>query len=502
MNAVRYLSMLICVSVLCGPALSVTFAADRFVALDGNNSNSGTAQSPWRTLQYAADHVRPGDRVTVRAGNYVGFQLETSGTAAAPIEFFAEPGVLVNQPNPVRGQHGINLENASYVVVDGFSVTGMPRAGVRSVGSDGEEFASHVTIRNVHSYNNSYWGILTGFVNDLVIENNETSGSAIEHGIYVSNSGDRPIIRNNLSWGNDRNGIHVNGDAEQGGDGIISGALISGNIIYGNGADGGSGINMDGVQNSRIENNLLYDNHASGISLYRIDGGGGSNGNVVVNNTIHVADDGRWALNIKDGSTGNTAFNNILVSEHPTYGAIDISPDSLPGFISDYNVVTPKFSNNDTFISLTQWRSQTGQDMHSLGAEPEALFENWMAGDYELIAAALARDAGVASFAGKTSPLVDLEGKSRPIGAAFDVGAYEFGAASLAGDFNHDGTVDAADYSVWRDTHGTPEQYRLWKTHFGESDASSSPVGSASAVPEPATAFLLLTLGIGLLFHP
>ena len=49
-----------------------------------------------------------------------------------------------------------------------------------------------------------------------MIENNETSGSAIEHGIYVSNSGDRPIIRNNLSWGNDRNGIHVNGDAEQG----------------------------------------------------------------------------------------------------------------------------------------------------------------------------------------------------------------------------------------------------------------------------------------------
>ena len=122
----------------------------------------------------------------------------------APIEFFAEPGVLVNQPNPVRTDHGINLENASYVIVDGFAVTGMNRAGVRSVGVNGNTFASHVTIRNVYSYDNGYWGILTGFVNDLVIENNETSGSQVEHGIYVSNSGDRPMIRNNISWNNFR----------------------------------------------------------------------------------------------------------------------------------------------------------------------------------------------------------------------------------------------------------------------------------------------------------
>ena len=28
-------------------------------------------------------------------------------------------------------QHGINLENASHVIIDGFEVTGMPQAGVR-----------------------------------------------------------------------------------------------------------------------------------------------------------------------------------------------------------------------------------------------------------------------------------------------------------------------------------------------------------------------------------
>ena len=32
-------------------------------------------------------------------------------------------------------------------------------------------------------------------------------------------------------WGNNANGIHMNGDAEQSGDGVISGAVVERNII-------------------------------------------------------------------------------------------------------------------------------------------------------------------------------------------------------------------------------------------------------------------------------
>ena len=123
-------------------------AANLFVSTTGSDAWPGTAAQPWRTLQFAAEQVAADDFVTVRPGSYAGFHLDTNGTAAAPIQFFAEPGVLINAPNPVRTQHGINLENASHVVIDGFSVTGMQRAGVRSVGVDGDSLASHVTIRN------------------------------------------------------------------------------------------------------------------------------------------------------------------------------------------------------------------------------------------------------------------------------------------------------------------------------------------------------------------
>jgi hypothetical protein len=65
----------------------------------------------------------------------------------------------------------------------------------------------------------------------------------------------------------------------------------------------------------------------------------------------------------------------------------------------------------------------------------------------------------------------------------------------LLGDFNHDGTVDAADYSVWRDgldTIYTLADYETWKTHFGEvagGSAASSPL--SASVPEPSTAWLV-----------
>ena len=40
--------------------------------------------------------------------------------------------------------------------------------------------------------------------------------------------------------------------------------------------------------------------------------------------------------------------------------------------------------------------------------------------------------------------------------------------ADLPGDFNNDGTVDAADYVVWRKSDGTPAGYNAWRTHFGQ----------------------------------
>lgn len=72
---------------------------------------------------------------------------------------------------------------------------------------------------------------------------------------------------------------------------------------------------------------------------------------------------------------------------------------------------------------------------------------------------------------------------------------------SLPGDFNDDGTVDAADYTTWRDGLGatyTAADYQVWRNKYGTS--LSLPAGSLNAVssPEPTALALALLAAAGL----
>ncbi len=68
----------------------------------------------------------------------------------------------------------------------------------------------------------------------------------------------------------------------------------------------------------------------------------------------------------------------------------------------------------------------------------------------------------------------------------------------LPGDFNTDGIVDAADYTVWRNGLGslyTTDDYAVWKSHFGESAGSGAAAivsDRTAAVPEPGSLPILL----------
>jgi probable HAF family extracellular repeat protein len=66
----------------------------------------------------------------------------------------------------------------------------------------------------------------------------------------------------------------------------------------------------------------------------------------------------------------------------------------------------------------------------------------------------------------------------------------------LPGDFNLDGTIDAADYVVWRKNSGTPESYNTWRANFGAT-LGKGVGGSVShnAVPEPHS-LLLFTVTV------
>jgi len=388
----------------------------------GDDFHAGTAEQPWRTLQHAADIVEPGDTVIVRSDpvyNFSGFDLRVTGTVTEPVIFQAEPGVTISSSNPVTAD-GINIENSSYVQIYGFTVNGVERAGIRVAESD------NIAIIGCRVRHNEMWGIFSGFTDYLRIEQCECVHSLQQHGIYVSNSGDYPIIRRNVVCGNLGCGIHMNGDISMGGDGVISEAMVDANIIFQNGTIGGSAINCDGVQDSVIVNNLVFENMANGIALFQLDGGEPSTGNLVINNTVIMPVGSYWAMNAVLNSTGNSVFNNIFLHLGGYNGSMHIDPGCLPGFVGDYNVVMDRFTDDDgqTVYTLSEWQTLTGQEANSIVATPAELFgvEHADLNDFHLLDGCPAMDNGTATDA----PPLDVEGNQRPQGAADDIGAYEY----------------------------------------------------------------------------
>ena len=111
--------------------------------------------------------------------------------------------------------------------------------------------------------------------------------------------------------------------------------------------------------------------------------------------------------------------------------------------------------------------------------------------------AAIAGANGVPQFDERGTPF------GRVFGGRIDIGAFEY-RPTLAGDYNFNGIVDAADYTVWRDTLGsttdlradasgptvgTPNgiidqaDYDFWKSHVGNTLAGAA--ATTSAPPSP-----------------
>jgi parallel beta-helix repeat protein len=418
-----------------GAASAAQAAQTYYVAPTGSDGNACSAALPCRQIRRALTLVVAGDTIMVADGSYLGFDVNNRhGLSGQPIVIKAAGtgAQVVKTTDRSDDRDTIFVTSSSHVVIDGLRSFQANRAAVRIDDSD------FITVRNGVFGNNTTWGIFTDFSDDLLLENNECYGSGLEHGIYVSNSGDRPVVRGNRVHDNIGSGIQLNADESAGGDGIITGAVIESNVIYNNGVVGGAAINLDGVQDSTVRNNLLYNNHATGIVNYQGDGAQGPRGMKIFHNTVDVASDGRYALLIWNSTGANQVRNNILYNRNAARGGINYGDATdVANTDSDYNIMDRLTPNDgDTVLTLAQWQAQ-GHELHSLSAIPAAMWVNAGAADYHLAAGSPAIDRGQTL----ASVTTDFDGHSRPSGLTSDIGAYEFDSVRLA-DFNGDLRAD------------------------------------------------------------
>jgi parallel beta-helix repeat protein len=273
-------------------------------------------------------------------------------------------------------------------------------------------------------------------------ENHAKYGQAI-----FSNIGSARIVQNVIQT----NWMYADGTLYMGG---INGAvyidgcqsfLIEGNLIEGNWADFGAGIDVDASQPGRIQNNLLLGNLAediqSGIGwggglFCGVLGGPGPGNVVVVNNTI-VGNSSPGPLGSDQGGgisldlvTNTMVLANNIVAFNS--GGIYLYPSQVGPVVYANNCVTNP-------INYTLIAPGTG-DLH---LDPQ--FTNRAAGDFHLLASSPCIDAGIASNA----PVSDKDGIPRPLDgnndglAAFDIGAFEF--VNPTADTDHDGMPDWAE---------------------------------------------------------
>lgn len=420
-------------SALISGCIGTTALAETYyVSANGSDRNDGSEAKPWRSLQRAANRVRAGDVVLVRDGRYQPFHIGTSGKRDKRIEFRAlGANAMVTGIGNFDGRAVAISILADYITFEGFTVQVNPvpassrSRGIRISGVNGRHVQG-VHVRRNNVMNAGWVGITTSYADDIVIEHNEVSGSYREHGIYVANSGDRPVIRGNVVRDNGEAGIQINADPQLPGDGIVSGALVEGNTVYRNGKRGSAALNFASVRDSRVVNNLVYGNYSQGIANWDDEAGEkfGCKNNVYIHNTVVMPAGAHHALVFRNGSAGNTVKNNVLIHLGDRDGlATDAS--SLPGLVSDYNILSRVEDVDRQLISLADWRRQRNMDLHSRSAAPAQVFADIEKDDYRPAPRGPAIDQAL------TDPTVarDLVDTPRPQGSASDIGAYELAAS-------------------------------------------------------------------------
>lgn len=201
-------------------------------AQTGNDANAGNRTAPWKTIQKAADFMRPGDTALIAPGDYPErIHVARSGAAGDPITYQASGKVVMK---------GFTI-NASYVRVIGFEITGHIRRPGDSAG---------IYIQGRHDE------ILDNYVHDIC------GGGIVLSG---GENPDSPLTDHNLVKGN--RVVHASGPgiAVAGRLNLIEDNDISRTVQYPSGCPAFDGADADGVDPFFGTGNVIRKNHIHGI---------------------------------------------------------------------------------------------------------------------------------------------------------------------------------------------------------------------------------------------
>ena len=320
---------------------SLASATDYYVSPSGNDINSGSLNSPLRTIRKGVTKLKAGDILYVRTGTYVEkVDVSVSGTSGSHITISAYPGehpvIDGGTTLPVGDFSSLVRVYGNYINFSGFeiknvNITGTYRSGYGVVATGLNCTLSYLTVHDA-------WGggiLIEGdysiveycTVYDAALSNSKNPGTdGWGTGIsacrdQVDGITDFAILRHNISHDNWGEGISCFESR---------GTIMEDNISYDNWS---YNFYVSDTQDALIQRNLVYQTKAMAGAIY------GSAG-IVLTDELHIP-----------ASQNNTVINNLV------YGC---SRNFVTGIYKDFLIANNTFVNATTYSCVDFWNDTDG----------------------------------------------------------------------------------------------------------------------------------------------
>jgi len=425
--------------IFCG-ILPNLMAVTWYVSPDGNDSHSGSYQSPWQTIQHGADRLQPGDTLIIRDGVYrisQEIRPSNSGTPDQWITYYVLPGekavidaegfVSADSEGTYPSRLGLgsfHLEKVSYTRVVGLRIRNSRSAGYIVRGS-----SSHIHLidcKTDRSFNSGIGIWYADHVKVLYCEvtranepdmrvSGEPFGREAPHeaisicgathfevaynhvhqcfkeGIDVKEVSANGVVHHNHIHDLPRQGLYV--DAWFG---LLHDVVFHSNVVHD--CEWGFAISVEGedseLKNIKFHNNLLFDNRASGI-VFGVWGHNRLRSNIeIFNNTIYNnGTPGHWAgttggIDIKSVNMKDVKIYRNIITQNWGYEiGISLHPDVVLAELENRNVsifdnITGSFKSKTSTFSFFDIEMHGFLPANNLMADP--MFNDPLRGDFSI----------------------------------------------------------------------------------------------------------------------
>ncbi len=196
--------------------VAATYVVDQNNSV-ASDSNNGTAAAPLKTIDAALNRVQPGDRVWVRGSTdpnseraiydrtlKAGLPIKTPGQFGAPIRISAAKGhTVILQGSGSR--NGIELDNASYYVISGFTFRNYQKA------AEGYGPKTNIAIQDCEFSQMEENGLRLKYLTNFVMRNCYVH-HCYECGISLRESSNAFFYHCTSSYNDDGKGVDGDGD--------------------------------------------------------------------------------------------------------------------------------------------------------------------------------------------------------------------------------------------------------------------------------------------------